>query len=316
MKILILENDRALALWAEEEGRRLGLEVSARPSVDHVFKELSQGRFDYVIGHLNGDGTRLAAIPAVDRPRLIPLLPSAPDNGDRRTRIGLLLGALQSGTAQARPYSERLTIELSRWIDSNFEEEMERRHERLISTYKPALQAINCLDFYVRDHSRRVGHYARRIGETVGLDPEDVRLLSLGGWVHDVGKIRISCDTLNKPEPLEPEEWRAMMAHPEWGAEIVEPCANSGRLLEMVLYHHERIDGKGYPAGLKGQKIPILARILAVADAYDAVTHDRPYRSRATHSAAVREILAGADTQFDPEIVHALLGARLDLLPV
>ncbi len=315
-RILILESGPTLARWAEEEGRRLGLEVSAHPSVRDVEDELSRGHFEFIIGHLNGDGERLEAISMEIRPRLIPLLPPSPNVEDRRTRIGLLLGAIGKGYQGKRPFSGRLTRELSRWIDSQFEEEIERRHDQLIRSYRPALRAIGHLDFYVRDHSRRVGHYARRIGKAAGLDSEDVRLLSLGGWVHDAGKIRISTGTLNRPGPLEPDEWKAMKSHPEWGAEIVEPCSNSDELLEMVLYHHERMDGKGYPARLRGGEIPLLARILAVADAYDAITHDRPYRGRATHATAVREILAGAGTQFDPKIAHALLAARLDQLPV
>lgn len=315
-QILVLESRRALALWAEAEGVRLGLEVSARPSIRDLLGEMRLGRFEYVIGHPNGDGASLAELPDEVRPRLIPLFPAFSENGERRVRIGMILGAIRRGREQAEPGVGRIRDEISRWIDRNFDEEMDRRREAQVRGLFPALEALGKLDFHVKDHSRRVGHYAGRIGRALGLGGESVRLLAVGGWVHDVGKVRIPGVTLNKRGPLGPDEWRSMLAHPEWGAELIEPCPRGPALLDMVLHHHERMDGKGYPGGLRGRAIPLLARVLAVADAYDAVTHDRPYRERASHGAAIREILSHAGSQFDPDVVRALLSARLDRMPV
>ncbi len=313
-KILVLEGREGLAAWVEEKGRMLGLDVAARQTTRDVEDELLEGLYSYVIGHLNGDGEHLAKIPGDVRPRLIPLLPPSSSPDERKTRIGLILEAISRGNRTEELYPDKVLDQISRWIDSNFEEEMDRRHEAFLRDLSPALGIVGRLDRHVGDHSRRVGLYARHIGISLGLDRESVRLLTVGGWVHDVGKVRIPDATLNKPSPLEPGEWESMLAHPAWGAEIVEPCSQDARLLDMVLHHHERVDGRGYPGGLKGREIPPLARVMAVADAYDAVTHDRPYRKRAAHRAAVREILRHTGSQFDPAAVRAFLTARLDRL--
>ncbi len=309
-KILVLESRVDLASWVEEEGRRLGLDVTARVDLSGVEGDLARGEFAFVIGLVNGEGKRIEALSDRLRPKVIPLAHGNETAAERRARLGRILGALGCGRAASTARAA------GRWIERRFDEEIDARHDRLVERLTPALRALARLDHHIRDHSRRVGIYAREIGRALGLDPEARRLLTVGGWVHDVGKIRIAPETLCKPEPLEPDEWEAMTSHPGWGHDLVRPCTGDDRLLAMVLHHHEHFGGGGYPGGLKRSKIPEVARILAVADAYDAVTHDRPYRAAASHRHALGEILKHAPAQFDPDVARAALAARLDTVKV
>jgi putative nucleotidyltransferase with HDIG domain len=160
--------------------------------------------------------------------------------------------------------------------------------------------AIEARDPYTRGHSARVAELAVTLGETLGWARERLDVLHLGGLLHDVGKLAIAAHVLSKPEPLDPDELAAVRSHPVVGVALLEAFPGAHPVLECVLFHHERWDGTGYPTGRAGGDIPIEARVLAVADAYDAMTTTRPYR-RALGSAEARiEIARCAGTQFDP----------------
>jgi diguanylate cyclase (GGDEF)-like protein len=175
----------------------------------------------------------------------------------------------------------------------------------------PLMSLAEALD--VRDHgnalhSRTVGRYARTIAIELGLSPERVERVRIAGVLHDVGKIGVSDPVLVKTGPLEEEDWQELKTHPEIGAQLLSRPELSD-LRQWVLAHHERPDGSGYPHGLSGDEIPLEARILAVADAYEAMTRDRVYRSALGEEAARAELRGGAGTQFDRGVVEALLGA-------
>ena len=158
-------------------------------------------------------------------------------------------------------------------------------------------------------HTRRVGDLAAEIGRQLGMTEERAELLRLAAPLHDLGKLGVPDAVLLKPGPLTPEECRTARAHTTIGAEILSG-GHSGvvRLAEIVaLYHHERWDGAGYPHGLREREIPLEARIVAVADVYDALSHDRPYRPAWTPEAVTAHMRAGAGTHFDPAAVEALL---------
>jgi diguanylate cyclase (GGDEF)-like protein/putative nucleotidyltransferase with HDIG domain len=165
-------------------------------------------------------------------------------------------------------------------------------------------RAVDARDAYTGEHSAEVGELAARIAARIGLDVEQVELLRLAGSLHDVGKLAIPEDILRKPGPLNEAERIVLERHPQIGFRMldslgVEPVAT------WVLHHHERWDGGGYPNRLAGIDIPLGARILFVADAYDAMTTERVYRGRLSHEAAIRELERCAGTQFDPEVVTA-----------
>ncbi len=177
-----------------------------------------------------------------------------------------------------------------------------------LSTVYALVAAVDAKDHYTYGHSRKVNTYAVALAEAIGLLPEEVSRISTAALLHDIGKIGISDKILSKEEKLNEEEWKAVKSHPRLGANIVRnvpgliPCVNG------VLYHHERWDGTGYPERLKGDNIPLDARILAIADAYAAMTSARPYRDAFSNDKIVKRLRQGAGKQFDPELAEVFIG--------
>lgn len=156
-------------------------------------------------------------------------------------------------------------------------------------------------------HSRRVSQLCIAIGTELGFSKEQNVELGKIGLLHDIGKISIPSDILNKTTPLLPWEWQEIHQHPVNGHRFLSAVVGMGDLAEVTLAHHERMDGSGYPNGLRGQQIPLMARIVAVADAYDAMVSIRPYRHAFTHSEAIKELKRGSGSQFSPQVVQAFL---------
>ena len=178
--------------------------------------------------------------------------------------------------------------------------EMERDHPLRFLASTDALLADG------RRHAVAVGEWAGLVGRRLGLEGERLARLVLAGELHDVGKFEVPREILTKPGPLDEEEWRLVRRHPEAGARVLShPFFDDIR--PFVLHHHERFDGGGYPYGLWGRSIPLEARIIAVADAWCAMTCDRPYRAALGDERALDEIRRGADAQFDPQCAQALL---------
>ena len=167
-------------------------------------------------------------------------------------------------------------------------------------------ETLDLRDVATARHSETVGRYAERIADELGLAPDQVERMRVAGVLHDIGKLGISDAVLLKPGGLELSEWEEIRRHPEMGARILEH-ANLRDVATWVLAHHERIDGRGYPHGLSGERIPLEGRILAVADAYEAMTADRPYRRALAEAEARAELVRGAGTQFDADVVAAFL---------
>jgi HD-GYP domain-containing protein (c-di-GMP phosphodiesterase class II) len=174
--------------------------------------------------------------------------------------------------------------------------------------------AVEVKDRETQGHNHRVAELCVQIGRQLGMNSTELRTLARSGLLHDVGKLGIPDSILHKTGPLTDEEWAVMKTHPEIGLKILKRCGHFRRELLAVLYHHERIDGSGYPHGLAGDAIPIEARIVAVADTYDVLTSDRPYRRARSRGEAVETVLREAGTHLDRELVEALL-SRLDRRP-
>ncbi len=167
--------------------------------------------------------------------------------------------------------------------------------------------AVEAKDPYSAGHSKRVGFYATQIGQMLGLDQEMLRTLNDAGVLHDIGKIGIKDEILLKPSPLTSDEQKIMQQHSVIGEAIVKPVRSLGKVVALVRSHHEWFNGLGYPSGLKGEEIPLGARILVVADSYDSMITDRPYRKRLPLEEAKRQLTQDAGKQFDPTIVQAFL---------
>ncbi|HEX79032.1 MAG TPA: diguanylate cyclase [Dehalococcoidia bacterium] len=181
--------------------------------------------------------------------------------------------------------------------------ELEARPRALSIIYALAA-TVDAKDSYTYGHSRKVSEYAVAIAEAYKLTQERISTIRAASLLHDIGKVGVPDSILNKKTPLTEEEWKPIKAHPELGVEILRHVIDLVNCLPAILHHHEHHDGSGYPAGLSGDGIPLEARILAVADAYDAMTSPRPYHEPLSLEEAVEELKHCAGTQFDPEVVE------------
>ncbi len=167
--------------------------------------------------------------------------------------------------------------------------------------------AVEAKDPMTEHHCQRLAHLAARVGTRAGLDTIDLEGVAYGALLHDVGKIGVPEAFLNKPGPLTEEEQTVMRRHPEIGERICRPLEASPTLLPIVRHHHEHWDGSGYPDGLRGEQTPLGARIVSLVDAFDAMTHDRPYRAALPVEQGLDELVRHAGRQFDPDLVPLLL---------
>lgn len=189
-------------------------------------------------------------------------------------------------------------------LNSTLEAEVNRRTKSFLLGLTTAL---DLRDTETQCHSRRVALYAKRLAQQLNLDPAAIIDVEHGALLHDIGKIGVSDTILLKPGKLTEEEWEEMRRHSEYGYRIIKDIPFLGDARRIVLQHHERWDGQGYPGKLKGEQIHIGARIFAVIDTYDAMTSDRPYRKALPHEVAVEELIKMRGSQFDPCVVDAWL---------
>jgi putative nucleotidyltransferase with HDIG domain len=196
-----------------------------------------------------------------------------------------------------------LPMAVSWWAFAQYHQER-AAHQ---ATIRALVQAVDIKDGYTRGHSERVGHASMMIARELGMDDERVEVLRFAGILHDVGKLGVPTRLLTKDGPLTPEERRVIELHPEYGHEMVRGISFLGEAREAVLHHHERMDGTGYPYGLTGGQIPESARVVAVADAFDAMTSTRSYSRARPVPVALRELQRCAGDHFDPRMVTALV---------
>lgn len=206
---------------------------------------------------------------------------------------------------------KRLEIE-NREYKQNLEKKVEEQAKKIRASFVNVLTAlvyaIDAKDRYTTGHSERVSRIAVDISRELGMPEENIEKIRIAGLLHDIGKIGTSETILNKPGKLTDREFQSIISHCETGQRILSPVVDDEEILKAVIYHHEHYDGSGYPDGLSGSEIPEGAKILAIADAYDAMTSERPYRSAMSEEAARAELVKGKLTQFDPEAVDAFLG--------
>jgi putative nucleotidyltransferase with HDIG domain len=176
---------------------------------------------------------------------------------------------------------------------------------RALSIIYALAATVDAKDSYTYGHSKKVSEYAMAISEVLKLSEDKLTTIRAAGLLHDIGKVGVPDSILNKKAPLVEDEWKPIRAHPELGVEILRHVIDLVNCLPAILHHHEHFDGRGYPAGLRGDKIPMEARILAVADAYDAMTSPRPYRQQLPSDKAIKELQRCSGTQFDPAMVDA-----------
>lgn len=192
-------------------------------------------------------------------------------------------------------------------ILDDLKNDIAEEHIDLITSIKTLISVINAKDRYTYGHVDRVVGYSRLLAEKLGLSEENKKDLIYGAYIHDIGKINVSEEILNKKMPLTNEEWEVLKKHPFNGVEIIKPVEALNTIAPLIMHHHERYDGKGYPDNLKGENIPYLARVLTVVDSFDAMTSNRPYNKRKTYYEAIEELKRCSGTQFDPDIAEAFI---------
>ncbi len=253
--------------------------ITGAPDLDGALEAMRLGAYDHLAKPLNLAHVALTVDRAVEKKRLIE------ENREYQRNLEAMV---QERTEQLREANEEL-------------------RRLFVGSIKALAQALEAKDEYTRGHSERVAEISVGIARYLSLSEEETHDIWLAGLLHDIGKIGIRESVLNKPGKLDEAEWECVQRHPVLAERILCPIEELSGVIKIVRHHHERYDGSGYPDGLKRSKIPLGARILAVADAYDALTSKRPYRDALSieHSLGVLEEAAG--TQFDPVIVRAFL---------
>ncbi len=223
---------------------------------------------------------------------------------------GQLFGALD--ICATKPVGEEMQNKL-RYLLQRTAERMENvalyegLYENILSTLNSMAKIIDAKDPYTMQHSSRVTSFAVQLGQALNLSRDDMDILNIASSLHDIGKVGIPDSVLLKPARLTDEEFKIIMTHPEVGANILQPIIPMRNEAVIIKHHHEHYNGSGYPDGIKGAEIPLLSRIIGIADAYDAMTSDRPYRKGMSNAEALAEIQRCKGSQFDPELADIFI---------
>lgn len=310
--ILIVSGNGNLRRGFDEGLTALGYQVFSAPDGESALGLLKQRRLDVAITSselLGMNGIQLARAISRIHPNVpIIVMSSHPDPG-------LVAQSLSSGATDL--VSDTIAVEeLHSVIQGNLERKISptrrivsERAETLFKTIRIVTAAIDAKSHYAARHSSRVTQLSLMVGSRVGLTQEQLITLELSAQLHDIGKIGTPEAVLTKPDALTDEEWVDVLKHPTLGSTFLSAVPELSEVASAVRHHHEHFDGRGYPDGLQGEAIPLYSRIIAVADAYDATTSERPYRQAMSHDQAVNEIKQHSSTQFDPTMVEHLLVA-------
>lgn len=323
--ILVVDDDTSNLKIASHILNREKMRVSCLKSGEDAIKFLQENRPDLILldVHMPGmDGFETLA--TIQKNRATADIPviflTADDDSDTETR-GLQAGAMDFIKKPFVPgvllLRVRHMIELIR-LQTNLSQEVEKKtqevmaqHEKLermsIQIVKTLSGAIDAKDTYTNGHSTRVAEYSKEIAKRAGLSEEMQNDIYMMGLLHDVGKIGIPDAIINKPTRLTDEEYSIIQNHPVMGAKILKNITEFPKMCTGARWHHERYDGKGYPDGISGQDIPLEARIIAVADAYDAMSSRRSYRDVLPQAQVRSEVEKGKGTQFDPIFAEIML---------
>jgi putative nucleotidyltransferase with HDIG domain len=260
--------------------------------------------------HRNAESLRrlkaAAAVPMVARGELMGVIfLSEKFSGEEYDSEDLAIISTISRHIAVAIYNHRLLVSIKRKAEEN-----KRLYKELRDTYQNTIRAfaaaIDLKDAYTKGHSDRVARYSEAIAREMGVEGQELEHISVAAYLHDIGKIVVDRAIINNPRPLTEREFKELNTHVVTGYEILSSINRPwNKIAYMTKCHHERVDGKGYPQGLRGDEIPLGARIVTVADSFDAMMTDRPYRSRLSLETALEELNRNAGRQFDPEVVRA-----------
>ncbi|MBI5188742.1 MAG: response regulator [Nitrospirae bacterium] len=318
LKIAVREThaDNAYITFIDEVSGRLNIKESYGLSPDFI-KEFERSCCDNIAGLVVREGRSLLIFPGVD---LQPEFEAARKMEGIYSGIcvplsikGNIIGALciyrTTGRQPFTKSEEELVSILSGQASAAIENAQlyEKLEHSYLSTMIALSNAVEARDMYTEMHMKNIAEYSVVIARKLGLSDIDIENIRKAALLHDIGKISVPDHILMKPGRLSEEEMDVIKTHPSHGARIIEPIEQLNQAKKLIKYHQERFDGKGYPEGLKGEDIPLGARIIAVADAFGAMTSDRPYRKAFSIDKAVEELKRGSGTQFDPYVVEVFI---------
>jgi putative two-component system response regulator len=311
-RILIVDDDPVVRETIRDSVEHLGYATREAGSAEEALEHLTKEAPDLILLDVRMPGITgielCRQLKADQATHLIPVV-LLTAQGELETRVaGLEAGADDYFTkpVHLRELRARLRalIRLKRVV-----EELEQA-ENMITTLALTIEAR---DTYTAGHCVRLANYAVELGERLGLRDEELGALRLGGFLHDLGKIKVPDGVLLKPGPLNADEWRIVREHPVAGDRLTTPMRTLALVRPIIRHHHERVDGRGYPDKLVGEEIPFLARVMAVVDVYDALRTRRPYKPALDDTEAMRLLFEGARTgQLDPEIVRVMAEIRAE----
>ncbi len=303
--ILIVDDDPLVLRSMDATLRRRGFHTVPVPTPEAAREALESQEFDAVVSDLNlplGDGRTFAAALRAESDRPLVLVTGTTDFRE----VTRMLGTAAPDAMVAKPFTpEQITLAVERVLEARRESTGD--HELACEIAQGMARALDMHERESTEHALRTALWTQLLAREYGLASEDCFWAAVGALVHDVGKIGVSDEILNKPGCLGQREWELMKTHPLRGAELIDAAPRLKRTKDVVLHHHECWNGTGYPSALAGEAIPIAARIFAIVDAYDAMTSDRPYRRCVSHAEATARIAKGAGVQFDPRVVDVFL---------
>jgi putative two-component system response regulator len=319
VKILVVDDDENIRDLLTNRLSKQGFDCMSAESGASAIQLINTKRFDAVLADVHMPGMSgielLQHLKARDPETTVLMI-----TGNDTTTDAVIAMKLGADDYILKPFSfDEVLIELNRALErrqlrkevqayqTNLEQMVAQRtaqHQQLfVSIMQSLIFALEAKDPYTDGHSRRVAWLAGQLGARVGLRDHDLETIEMAAVFHDLGKIGISESILIKPKPLTSEEYLKVQTHPEIGARILQPMQEFHEILPIVRYHHEKFDGSGYPLGLKGDEIPLGSRIIAIIDAYDALTTVRPYSQPIASEKAVERLVSEAGTKYDPVLI-------------
>ncbi|MBP2669081.1 MAG: two-component response regulator [Deltaproteobacteria bacterium] len=325
-RVLVVDDEELLRAIVRERLEMAGYHVEEAASGEEALDKLGNGRYSVLLTDLSMsgmDGIRLLGEWSRRSPETAGIVMSA------NAELGTAVSALKMGACDyiTKPFNfevllitiqnalrkkeiERQLLDYRINLERKVKEQTDLINSMYVRSIDALIKALEAKDFYTRGHSQRVTIYSVAIAREMGLPEEGIEMLRRAAVLHDLGKIGVREVVLNKPGRLTEEEFGEIVRHPETAMRILEPIPFFQPLLPAILHHHERFDGRGYPARLAGDRIPLPSRIMAVADTFDAMTSTRAYRKALPVYEANAEIRRCAGTQFDPEIVPLFLACQ------
>jgi putative nucleotidyltransferase with HDIG domain len=294
---------RVLARKSREELEEKGEDVFGKPNYETILSHFKNSQYLLVKGNdIVGYFLEMPILEGLREFMAIPLVIKA-------KIIGIACCyAYKAGNRFLEGHARLLTIFASRAAGAIENAQLYHRlQQTLQETIQGLVTALEAKDRYTSGHTKRVTDYAIMLARGLGLESEKVEQIRRAALLHDIGKIGIRLEALNKAESLSQNEYEAFKEHPRQSRQILEPIHFLRDIIPIVEAHHERWDGSGYPLGLRGEEIPLGARILAIADSFDAMTSDRPYRKALSRQMAIKELRENAGTQFDPTLVEVFI---------